>query len=80
MAKRKPPKKPPAAADPPKAGSAPDPTRLSIEALAKLLSKAGGRVILARTIEADVAAGAPRNPDGTMHLIHYAAWLAGRAD
>ena len=26
-------------------------------------------------LEADVAAGAPTNPDGTINLVHYAAWL-----
>jgi hypothetical protein len=26
-------------------------------------------------IEADVAAGAPTNADGTINLVHYAAWL-----
>lgn len=26
-------------------------------------------------LEEDLAAGAPRNSDGTLNLIHYAAWL-----
>ncbi len=26
-------------------------------------------------IEADLEAGAPRNADGTINLVHYAAWL-----
>jgi hypothetical protein len=26
-------------------------------------------------IEADVDDGAPVNPDGTLNLVHYAAWL-----
>jgi hypothetical protein len=26
-------------------------------------------------VEADLAAGALRNPDGTLNLVHYAAWL-----
>jgi hypothetical protein len=30
-------------------------------------------------LEADIAAGAPANADGTMNLIHYAAWLAREA-
>jgi hypothetical protein len=25
---------------------------------------------------ADIADGAPTNPDGTVNLVHYAAWLA----
>jgi len=28
-------------------------------------------------LEADVAAGAPTNADGTINLVHYAAWLLG---
>jgi hypothetical protein len=26
-------------------------------------------------IKADLAAGAPANADGTINLVHYAAWL-----
>ena len=26
-------------------------------------------------IEEDLAAGAPRNDDGTINLVHYGAWL-----
>jgi hypothetical protein len=53
-----------------------NPLALPIPDAAKLLSKAGGRMIRADQIEADVAAGAPRNGDGTINLIMYAAWLA----
>jgi hypothetical protein len=34
-------------------------------------------------LRADLEAGAPTNPDGTINLVHYAAWLAkemGHAD
>jgi hypothetical protein len=27
-------------------------------------------------IAADIRDGAPTNPDGTVNLVHYAAWLA----
>jgi len=47
----------------------PNPTALTIEKAAKALGV--GREIL----EADIAAGAPRNADGTINLVHYAAWL-----
>ena len=30
------------------------------------------------TVRADIAAGAPTNADGTMNLVHYAAWLNGK--
>jgi len=61
-----------------------NPLALPIPDAAKLLSKAGGRVIRTDQIEADIAAGAPTNGDGTISLIAYAAWLAreerGRGD
>lgn len=56
----------------------PSPSALSIDQLAELLSKAGGRKIAAADLERFVAAGAPTNGDGTIHLIHLAAWLAAR--
>lgn len=57
-----------------------NPTALPAGDLAKLLTTAGGREISPAAIEADVAAGAPTNPDGTLHLVHYAAWLAAQSD
>lgn len=30
-------------------------------------------------IEADIAAGAPTNADGSIHLVHYLAWLVSEA-
>ena len=62
-----------------------NPLALPIPDAARLLSKAGGRVIRADQIEADNAAGAPTNGDGTINLIAYAAWLVqtrerGRGD
>ena len=59
-----------------------NPLALSVSDAARLLSKAGGRLISNDQIEADVAAGASHNGDGTINLISYAAWLAkerGRA-
>ena len=52
-----------------------DPTRLSTEHAARLLSNAYRQQIVAAHIEADVADGAPTNADGTINLVHYAAWL-----
>ena len=42
---------------------------------ARLLTKASGHSIAVETIQADLAAGAPANADGTINLVHYAAWL-----
>ncbi len=60
-----------------------NPLALPVSDAAKLLSKAGGRLIRVEQIEADIAAGAPANGDGTINLVTYAAWLArerGRGD
>lgn len=53
-----------------------NPLALAIADAAQLLSKAGARQIRVEQIEADVAAGAPTNPDGTINLVTYAAWLS----
>lgn len=60
-----------------------NPTGLPLADAAKLLSAASGIAVRVEQLEADVAAGAPTNPDGTLNLVHYAAWLvkeAGRGD
>jgi hypothetical protein len=46
-----------------------NPAALPIEKAAQALGV--GQEIL----EADIAAGAPTNADGTINLVHYAAWL-----
>jgi len=51
-------------------------TALPLVDVATLLSRSGGKAVTVETLQADIAAGAPANPDGTMNLIHYAAWLA----
>ena len=52
-----------------------DPNQLTVEQAAKLLSAAARIRVPAEQIAADLDAGAPRNPDGTINLMHYAAWL-----
>lgn len=52
-----------------------DPNRLTVEQAAKLLSAAAKLRVPAEQIAADLDAGAPRNPNGTINLMHYAAWL-----
>ena len=51
-------------------------TALQPEVLVKLLKQAGSRTASPEMIAEDLASGAPRNPDGTINLIEYAAWLA----
>ena len=51
-------------------------TALLPELLVRLLKQAGSRMISAETLAAEFEAGAPKNQDGTVNLIEYAAWLA----
>ncbi len=53
-----------------------DPTRLSLEQAAKLLSAAFRERIEPEEIRLDVQEGAPVNVDGTINLVHYSAWQA----
>jgi hypothetical protein len=50
-------------------------TSLTLANAALLFSKVGGQPIRVEMIQADLAAGAPANADGTLNLVHYAAWL-----
>ncbi len=50
-------------------------TALQPDALVNVLRRAGSRLATAETLTADFEAGAPRNEDGTVNLIEYAAWL-----
>ena len=52
-----------------------NPTALALADAARVLSAASGATVDAAALEADVAAGAPVNADGTLNLVHYAAWL-----
>lgn len=51
-------------------------TALKPDHLVRLLKQAGSRTISEETLAADLESGAPRNTDGTINLIEYAAWLA----
>ena len=53
---------------------------LQVSALAAVLAKAGARHAGEEAFGRDLAAGAPRNADGTVNLVHYAAWLAREAN
>lgn len=52
-----------------------DPAALSIADAARLLTKAGGRLVAEAALQRDVDAGAPTNPDGTINLVNFTAWL-----
>ena len=52
-----------------------DPNRLTPEQAAKLLSAAAKVRVPVEQIATDLESGAPQNPDGTINLVQYAAWL-----
>jgi hypothetical protein len=40
-----------------------------------VLSRLGGKPVTEDMLRADIDAGAPTNANGTINLVHYAAWL-----
>lgn len=52
-----------------------NPAAMPLRDAARLLAKVGGPSITEAMLRADVEVGAPTNPDGTINLVHYAAWL-----
>lgn len=56
-------------------GSGLNPTALELPAAARLLARVGAQTITEAMLRNDVATGAPTNADGTLNLVHYAAWL-----
>jgi len=52
-----------------------NPAALPVEAAARLLTAAGGVRVDVEQIRSDIDAGAPTNADGSINLMHYAAWL-----
>ena len=50
-------------------------TALQPEMLVNILKGAGSRLVSAELLLADFAAGAPRNEDGTINLVEFAAWV-----
>ena len=52
-----------------------NPSALTLADAAQLLTKVNGQAVTEGMLRSDLAAGAPTNADGTINLIHYAAWL-----
>lgn len=52
-----------------------NPSALTVAEVAKLLSAAGGKKVTPEQVQADLEAGAPVGPGGTLNLVHYTAWL-----
>ncbi|MDC0936124.1 hypothetical protein OAS39_07540 [Pirellulales bacterium] len=52
-----------------------NPTAMSLADAAKLLTAVGSAEVSVDSLRTDVGYGAPVNADGTLNLVHYAAWL-----
>jgi len=52
-----------------------NPGALSVADAARVLSRLGGKPVTEEMLRADIDAGAPTNADGSINLVHYAAWL-----
>ena len=52
------------------------PAALAVADAARLLAKASSEPVTEAMIRGDIDDGAPTTPDGTVNLVHYAAWLA----
>ena len=40
------------------------------------MRRSGSRTLTLERLEADIAAGAPVNADGTVNILKYVAWIA----
>jgi len=52
-----------------------NPGALSVADAARVLSRMGSKAVTEEMLRADIDAGAPTNANGTINLVHYAAWL-----
>lgn len=53
-------------------------TAMTAEQLADKLRASGSKTVTADAIRAMIADGAPTNPDGTISIIKFTAYLEGR--
>ncbi len=51
------------------------PAALGVTDAARVLTRMGGKPVTEEMLRADIDAGAPTNANGTINLVHYAAWL-----
>jgi hypothetical protein len=52
-----------------------NPQALSAEDVARVLTASGWKPVTPEMVRDDIEDGAPTNPDGTINLVSYAAWL-----
>ena len=51
------------------------PTAVPVCDASRLMSRLSGETITEQMLQADIDVGAPTNGEGTLNLVHYAAWL-----
>ena len=52
-----------------------NPAAMPVAGAARVLTRLGGKPVTEAMLRADIDAGAPTNANGTINLVHYAAWL-----
>ena len=52
-----------------------NPMSMSVADFARMLSVTGKRLVTPEQVMADLEAGAPSMPDGTINLVFFTAWL-----
>ena len=52
-----------------------NPAAMPVADAARVLARLGGKPVTEAMLRADIDAGAPTNADGSVNLVHYAAWL-----
>jgi len=52
-----------------------NPQALSLADAARVLTASGTKPVTVEMLRNDIDAGAPTNPDGTVNLVTFAAWL-----
>ena len=53
-----------------------NPQALRLADLAQILTALGPKPVTLEMLQADIDDGAPTNRDGTINLLHFAAWMA----
>ncbi len=52
-----------------------DPAKMTVPNVATFLTHVAEKPVTVAQVEKDLTAGAPTNPDGTINLVDYGAWL-----
>ena len=52
-----------------------NPAAMPVADAVRVLTRLGGKPVTEAMLRADIDAGAPTNADGSVNLVHYAAWL-----